>query len=390
MLVLDAGSRSADGAWVLARVAGLPLALRAVLTLAEGGATHVRLACGTAEAAALRNRIDGWRGRRGVPTVSLAEGGRDGQAPRGSSHIIADGRFLFTAADVRRTIEERPPEIATSKTGSKDSPTSSVHPRPIPVGPAGRDIDLRTAAGRREAERRLLTGLRKGTDGWFSRRLNRPVSLRLTRLLAGLQLPPNFYTLVTFAVGVAGGTVSAFGGYWNLLAGGALFQVASMLDGVDGEIARLTYRCSRTGEWLDSICDDLTNAIYLAGVTLGVYRDTGLLLVPLLGATAVGLDLLTRTVLYVTLARKGLPVTLLEYESRVKALGHRATGLEKLIAVLVPLVKRDLHAWLAFLFAAAGAAWLTLVLWAAGAAIGAPVVLTRVHRLVAESEAASS
>ena len=389
ILVLNAGSGAADGVWVLEPLAGLPLTLRAVLTLAAGGVTSVTLACGAREAAAVSPSLEAWRRRRGVPTMTLAEGETDHSVTWETPCVVADGRFFFTVMDVRRALEEGPLDAAVQAAKWTVAADTPCHPEPIHVGKEGRDVDVTTASGRREAELRLLADLRKGTDGWFARHLNRPVSLQLSRRLAGLPLSPNFYTAVTFAVGVAAGVVSAFGGYWNLLVGAALFQAASVLDGVDGEIARLTFRCSRAGEWLDSICDDLTNVVYLTGLTLGVFGDTRLLVVPILGATAVGLDGLTRMVLYATLARKGLPVTLLEYESRLKGLGPEATRLEQLVTLLVPLVKRDLQAWLAFALAAAGAAWLTLALWAVGAVVGAPVVLTRVHRLASGDEAAS-
>lgn len=384
ILVLHAGRGGGTGAWVLETVAGLPLALRAVLTLASGGVERVALACGTAEAAAIRPQLETWRRRRGAPEINVVEGDAGRPSAENGAVIVVDGRFFFTADHIRRALQ-KPPQLSEPQ-GSR---VPGLHgggcaaPPSVPLDEAieGPAFDLTTPAGRREAERRLLAGLRKSTDGWCARHLNRPVSLWLSRRLAALPLSPNFYTVVTLAVGMAAGVVSAFGGYWNLLAGGALFQAASMLDGVDGEIARLTFQCSPAGEALDSICDDLANVMYLTGLTLGVYGDTGLLAVLLLGATAVGLDVLTRLVLYATLARKGLPVTLVEYESRLKGLGPHATRLERLARLLAPLAKRDLQAWLAFAFAAAGAAWLTLVFWAAGAIVGAPVVLTRVRRL---------
>jgi len=381
ILLLEAGQDGEDGAWVLAPVAGLPLALRAVLTLAAGGAKSVTLACGAREAAAISPHLDAWRRRRGMPTVTQAEGSVERFTTQETPLIVADGRYFFTATDVRRALEAGPHDAEVQEAGSAAAASSPFHPEPIHVGMKGRDIDLTTVSGRHETKRRLLAGLHKPTDGWFARRLNRPLSLRLSSRLAGLPFSPSFYTAVTFAVGAAAGVVSAFGGYWNLLAGGILFQAASVLDGVDGEIARLTFRCSRTGERLDSISDDLTNVVYLTGLTIGVYRDTGLRVLALLGAAAVGLDLLTRVVLYTTLVLKGLPVTLVEYESRLRGLGARATPLERLVAWIAPMAKRDLQAWLAFAFAAAGAAWLTLVLWAVGAVVGAPVVLTRVRRL---------
>src|SRR5690606_12829861 len=46
-------------------------------------------------------------------------------------------------------------------------------------------------------------------------------------------------------------------------------------DGCDGELSRVTYRGSLTGEWLDTIGDDLTNYSFFAGAGIGLYRMTG-------------------------------------------------------------------------------------------------------------------
>jgi len=44
-----------------------------------------------------------------------------------------------------------------------------------------------------------------------------------------------------------------------LFLGGLLVQIQSVLDGCDGEISRLKYLRSRSGEWLDQVFDDAVN-----------------------------------------------------------------------------------------------------------------------------------
>jgi phosphatidylglycerophosphate synthase len=69
-----------------------------------------------------------------------------------------------------------------------------------------------------------------------------------------------------------------------VIAGAALVQVQSILDGCDGELARLKMQGSRLGEWLDNVIDDAINVVYAvalghaAAVLLGVpaYRSVGL------------------------------------------------------------------------------------------------------------------
>jgi len=56
------------------------------------------------------------------------------------------------------------------------------------------------------------------------------------------------------------------GDNWGLVAGALLFQAASIFDGVDGEMARATFRTSRGGAALDSMIDAVTNLAFIAGV----------------------------------------------------------------------------------------------------------------------------
>jgi CDP-L-myo-inositol myo-inositolphosphotransferase len=72
----------------------------------------------------------------------------------------------------------------------------------------------------------------------------------------------------------------ALGGEAGLLAGGLLFHAASVFDGVDGEIARATFRSSNAGAALDSAVDVGTNLLFVIGVTLnlGARSDLAFLL----------------------------------------------------------------------------------------------------------------
>ena len=59
--------------------------------------------------------------------------------------------------------------------------------------------------------------------------------------------------------------VLLLGGETGLILGGILFQAASVLDGVDGEMARATFRTSPSGATLDSAVDIATNLLFVAG-----------------------------------------------------------------------------------------------------------------------------
>src|SRR5205823_698383 len=99
--------------------------------------------------------------------------------------------------------------------------------------------------------------LAKETDGPVSRYLNRPISTRITMALAPLRLPPNLLTMFTLLVGVwAGWSLSAS----RAVVGGLLTQAASVLDGVDGETARLHDGTTPLGAFLDGLADRMVDA----------------------------------------------------------------------------------------------------------------------------------
>lgn len=140
--------------------------------------------------------------------------------------------------------------------------------------PEGRWQDVDTLDDARLAEEMLYASLRKPNDGFLARHVNRRISLALSTRLWRVGLTPNVATLLTLLVGLAAGAAFAKSSAvaWGLL-GATLFQLQSILDGVDGELARLLHKESRTGFWLDVACDNLTHMAVFGGIAWGLDRD---------------------------------------------------------------------------------------------------------------------
>ena len=114
----------------------------------------------------------------------------------------------------------------------------------------------------------ILKATGKPSDGIVSRWINRPVSRMISRLLLAVTgIRPVHATLLTATFGVAMLFCLLMGSHWGLVAGGVLFQAASVLDGVDGEIARATYRSSARGAMLDTAVDMVINVGFVVGLT---------------------------------------------------------------------------------------------------------------------------
>ena len=122
-------------------------------------------------------------------------------------------------------------------------------------------------------ENALLRTLSKPNDGWVSRHLNRPISTLFSRKLAPTSITPNQVTLAMVPLSLITGVVLAQGGYWGFFIGGALFHLTSVLDGVDGELARLKFKSSLYGKWLDFMCDNFAYLAALVGFFVGLFRD---------------------------------------------------------------------------------------------------------------------
>ncbi len=139
----------------------------------------------------------------------------------------------------------------------------------------GRWVDVDSPKTFRAAERRLLKGLAKKTDGPVCKYLNRPFSAYLSGWLARWHVHPNTITIASTLLGLFTGAVLAIGGRTAEIVGGILTQLTSVVDGMDGEVARLTGRISAYGGWLDSVLDRYVDAAILLGAGYGIARTTG-------------------------------------------------------------------------------------------------------------------
>jgi phosphatidylglycerophosphate synthase len=121
----------------------------------------------------------------------------------------------------------------------------------------------------------LFEGCRKDADGLVARHINRHISLAISRRLAPFSILPNHVTIVTFALGFLAALCAAIGGYWGFALAGVVFQINSILDGVDGELARVRYEFSLLGEWLDTLSDDLSDVLFYGALSIGAWRTFG-------------------------------------------------------------------------------------------------------------------
>jgi 1L-myo-inositol 1-phosphate cytidylyltransferase / CDP-L-myo-inositol myo-inositolphosphotransferase len=148
------------------------------------------------------------------------------------------------------------------------------------------------------AETWLLRSLVKDTEGFMSRHVERPISLAISRRLVGTRITPNAMTLASVAVGLAGAALFLSSRPGAPVAGALLVLLHSILDGCDGELARLKFQESRLGGVLDFWGDNVVHAAVFGTIAAAWSRASGGSGPLLVGAAAILGTLLSAAFVY--------------------------------------------------------------------------------------------
>ena len=302
---------------LLAKVGALPLVLRAILSAKNAGADRIFVAVDPASASAVRSSLA--KTRRLPESVEWIEATPEGAIAIALGQVAASAERVVLIKGTRsyhpslyRMVIEWKPECGALELTSGGNPigmtvlsrelagniaktraslihnSDDLHPGILScqlAGPDGTAVESKTVANdlwqevhteedRAAAEQKLDRWLVKPTDGIFAR-MNRRVSIPISHELIKFPITPNMVSLFTLGVSFMSGVYFAFGGYWNTVFGAALSLWASILDGCDGEVARLKLQSSAFGCWLDTACDYLYYLFVFAGMTIGLARSTG-------------------------------------------------------------------------------------------------------------------
>lgn len=265
---------AADEATLRAPLLGMPLALRAVWAAKDAGAVVVHLEGGARAVAADAEAA-------GLPIASPADADADAASLDGPTLVVRADALVSPALLARLA----PGEVVVTAEGTPVAGLLTIPEGADPLAALDGGRPLAFAAGgplyahlpdtpprRKAAHRALLASLTKPQDGPASRHINRKVSTRVTALLIPLGVSPNAITLVVGLFGLAAAWFAASPLWgWQIL-GAVLYQAHSILDGCDGEIARLTKRFSKHGALLDSVVDDVSNLLFFVALSIGVHR----------------------------------------------------------------------------------------------------------------------
>jgi phosphatidylglycerophosphate synthase len=185
-----------------------------------------------------------------------------------------------------------------------------VFPRPLPisvefvpagsVAPAGATveradvvagIEITDDESCRAAEWKLIRGSNKSFEGPVDALINWRFSMPITRALShrSLRVTPNHVTVCAILLGLSASLLAAFGTQWLTQRGwsaawarytpfalaGVMLEINSILDSVDGELARLRFQYSKLGQWLDNLSDDIVDNAFIVAVGYGLATCSG-------------------------------------------------------------------------------------------------------------------
>nr|AAU82725.1 glucose-1-phosphate thymidylyltransferase [uncultured archaeon GZfos19C7]QNO53526.1 bifunctional IPC transferase and DIPP synthase [Methanosarcinales archaeon ANME-1 ERB6] len=132
--------------------------------------------------------------------------------------------------------------------------------------------DIDTPDSLEYAKRKTLDSLTKPTDGVVSKCINRRISKKVSERLVNTNLTPTQITIISFLMALASAAFFFLGEYKYLVIGGILAQASSIIDGCDGEVARLKFLITDYGAFVDSILDRYADAIIILGLIFGYWR----------------------------------------------------------------------------------------------------------------------
>jgi phosphatidylglycerophosphate synthase len=193
----------------------------------------------------------------------------------------------------------------------------------------------------KRAEKLLYRSLIKPSDGPISKKLNRPLSLFVTSYLVQFGVRPSSMTTFCIVLTLIAAALALLPEWHWLAIAGLLFQLASALDGCDGEIARLTFTSSKFGAWYDTIGDNFRYGVFFCCLGFKSYMETHNPIYPY----AIALFALVLLIFILTnslyLIRTNSSGTFLNVAARVK---------NKTLLFLAPLTKLDVQAFVVMIF----------------------------------------
>lgn len=403
------------------KVAGVPIIVRGVMTLAQAGLTRLTLLIAEAQREKIQAFLERYEDRvlPEIEIISYDEPYRVSPDIVGRIAAESADRCLFINANLlfdgelvktMRAANAAPDEVLLCREG--------VHPLPVTEIPLGawasleafaavkaRSIEsclrhlletgpqrvaqkpaavntflVRRRRDRAVAEKFLTEAIRHSTGGPVAKYINKRISLPISILLSKLWVSPNSITAFNIIIGVFSGVFAADGHRYDvILLGAVLFQIASIIDGCDGEVAKMTFRTSKFGQYIDTLSDNLSLGSFMTGLIAGYWRGTHSHVAFSVGAVMIFSTAITLFWMIRYLKRNTQSASLVTFDTEYL---QKLSGLPRWVLTLITYgkytLKKDVFSFLFLLFAIAGVLYWFLFIAAVGTAVAA-IILTSLN-----------
>ena len=144
-----------------------------------------------------------------------------------------------------------------------------------------------------------------------------------------------------------------------------LAHLQSILDGCDGELARVRFQQSAIGEWLDTIVDDGLNIALFTALGIGLFRATGSGWALAAGLVSAGLHVAYDVVAYRELHLQGGGGEIIKVKWHITGSSDMksrlSSGKRGPLVYLHTLGRRDFYILIFLVYALLGVPWLALI-----------------------------
>ncbi len=324
---------------------GLPLIRRSVLSAVRAGIDRVLVI--THEPSEMKQVLDGTP----AAVVSSQEPItlNPGRVLLLAAHVLPDSQWLkrvvglplepeqlYKDGDLAAVMDLKKPQTVALKEGSPYSARGlfktldrELQTSALPQDAKGRYV-LASPSDIRLAEDWLIQRLVKETESFMARHFERKISLALSRRLASTSITPNAITLFSLAIGFLCAPFFLSSQIPYQLTGAILFVCHAVIDGCDGELARLKFQESRWGMILDLWGDNVVHVAVFSCMGIGWSLAAQATWPLLVAAMAIVGTLGAASIVYrqsVRWTTKGIPAFTSVVQSRASAIERITDGL---------------------------------------------------------------
>ncbi len=275
------------------RVAALTLLDRLVVAAHRGGAGPITIVVANGPPVLKRTTA------LGIPARIVTA-----PPPRDAAMLVASSDLLVQAADVRALLDHggrlagadgTPLPIGVLPGG--DAPWQTALAGLPALRARGVACRITDAVSARRAEQALWASLTSASDGFVDRVFNRPCGRVLSKVLVHTPVSPNAVSLISIGIGLVAAGLFAVGNHPTAVCAAVLFQLSAIVDCVDGDLARVLFKESALGKWLDLAGDQVVHVAVFAAIAAGCARRGQLPSALWLGLSAVAGALLSFAVI---------------------------------------------------------------------------------------------